>query len=93
MGSFILHNRTSAENDGEASFEVKGIGTAAAIIAQSDGAVISVEADGKLIADRITVRNTVPRAALWHSFDISNAHDLRVTVHEGKLLLDTVETK
>lgn len=92
MGSFILHNRTSAENDGEANFEVKGIGTAAAIIAQSEGAVISVEADGKLIADRITVRNTVPRAALWHSFDISNAHDLRVTVHEGKLLLDTVET-
>jgi len=92
MGSFILHNRTSAENDGEASFEVKGIGAAAAIIAQSEGAVISVEADGKLIADRITVRNSIPRAALWQSFDLNKVQTLRVTVHEGKLLLDTVET-
>ena len=92
MGSFTLHNRTCAENDGEASFEVKGIGAAAAIIAQSEGAVISVEADGKLIADRIRVRNRIPRAALWQSFDLNKVQTLRVIVHEGKLLLDTVET-
>ena len=92
MGSFTLHNRTCAENDGEASFEVKGIGTAAAIIAQSEGAVISVETDGTLIADRIRVRNSIPRSALWQSFDLNKVQTLLVIVHEGKLLLDTVET-
>jgi hypothetical protein len=92
MGSFMFHNRTYAENDGKAFFEVRGTRTAAAVIALSEGTVISVESDGRLIADKISVRNTVHRATLWHSFELENADILRVTVHEGKVALDTVET-
>ena len=62
------------------------------MIALSEGTVISVESDGRLIADKVSVRNTVHRATLWHSFELENADILRVTVHEGKVALDTVET-
>ena len=38
------------------------------------------------------ISNAVPRAALWYSYELNNAEKLRVTVHRGKIVLDTVET-
>lgn len=91
MDSFTNHNRTASYASDGSTAEFEFDGDSAALIGTASEAVITVELDGEVVADKITV-NSGSKQAFWRRYGLGMGdHKLKFTVHSGTLGFDAYE--
>lgn len=89
--SFSCHHRTSSETS-DGSLEFSFTGDSLALIGTANDAVMTVEIDGSVIAEREKINGSAAKLAVWHRYSLGYAeHTAKIKVNSGRVKLDAIE--
>ena len=87
------YRSTSTTSQANAAFRFNINGGGFALIGENDGsAVLDIEADGKKVAENVTVQASNKHCAAYIQYSLSEGtHDITVTVKSGTFVLDAID--